>query len=184
MNLAPSCKFPDSTFILPICFCSVLKDVSPTRTLRDESLQHPPPLMNDKNSWHQQLGTQSQPAGDGANKGCTRLPTLGPCSSPNISLEKLLCACLLSPFSCVRFFVTPWTVACLSPLSIRFSMQEYWSGLPCLPPGDITNPGIEPISHYISCRILYHLGSPEEAPKVHPPQKIRVVFFIVFKSEF
>ena len=39
---------------------------------------------------------------------------------------------------------TLWTVAHQAPLSIRFSRQEYWSGLPCLPPGNLPNPGIEP----------------------------------------
>ena len=39
--------------------------------------------------------------------------------------------CMLSCCSCVRFFVTPWTVAHQGPLSMRFSRQEYWSGLPC-----------------------------------------------------
>ena len=42
--------------------------------------------------------------------------------------------------------MTPWTVACQASLSKRFSRQEYWSGLPCPPPGDLPNPGIEPIS--------------------------------------
>ena len=40
----------------------------------------------------------------------------------------------------------PWTVACQAPLSMGFSRQEYWSGLPCLPPGDLPDPGIEPSS--------------------------------------
>ena len=40
--------------------------------------------------------------------------------------------------------VTPWTVACQAPLSMRFPRQEYWSGLPFSPPGDLLNPGIEP----------------------------------------
>ena len=44
----------------------------------------------------------------------------------------------------VRLFVTPWTVACQAPLSMGFSRQEYWSGLPCPPPGDLPNPGIKP----------------------------------------
>ena len=51
--------------------------------------------------------------------------------------------CVLSRFSCVRLFSTPWTVACQAPLSMGFSRQEYWSGLPCPPPGDLPNPGIE-----------------------------------------
>ena len=40
--------------------------------------------------------------------------------------------------------MTPWTVAHQAPLSMGFSRQEYWSGLPCPPPGDLPNPGIEP----------------------------------------
>ena len=36
--------------------------------------------------------------------------------------------------------------ACQAPLSMGFSRQKYWSGLPCLPPGDLPNPGIEPTS--------------------------------------
>ena len=39
---------------------------------------------------------------------------------------------------------TPWTVAGQTPLSMGFSRQEYWSGLPCLPPGDLPDSGIEP----------------------------------------
>jgi len=41
---------------------------------------------------------------------------------------------------------TPWTVACQVPLSMRFSRQEYWSGLPFPSPGDLPNPGIKPRS--------------------------------------
>ena len=40
-------------------------------------------------------------------------------------------------------FVTPWTVARQAPLSMEFSRQEYWSGLPCPSPGDLPNPGIK-----------------------------------------
>ena len=43
-------------------------------------------------------------------------------------------------------FVTPWTVACQAPLSMGFSSREYWSVLPCPPPGDLPNLGIEPRS--------------------------------------
>ena len=46
--------------------------------------------------------------------------------------------------SCVRLFVTPWTVAYQAPPSMGFSRQEYWSGLPFPPPGDLPDPGIEP----------------------------------------
>ena len=55
-------------------------------------------------------------------------------------------AWVLSHFSRVRLFATPWTVVCKAPLSMGFSRQEYWSGLPCPPPGDLPDPGIEPAS--------------------------------------
>ena len=42
-------------------------------------------------------------------------------------------------FVCVRLFATPWTVACQGPLSMGFSRQEYWSGLPFPSPGDLPN---------------------------------------------
>ena len=54
--------------------------------------------------------------------------------------------CILSYFSRVWFFVTPWTVACQAPLPMRFSRQIYWRGLPCPPPGDLPNSGINPTS--------------------------------------
>ena len=54
--------------------------------------------------------------------------------------------CLLSHFSCVHLFATLWTVAHQAPLSMGFSRHEYWSGLPCCPPEDLPNPGIEPVS--------------------------------------
>ena len=55
-------------------------------------------------------------------------------------------ACMLNCFSCFWLFATLWTVACQAPLSLGFSRQEYWSGLPYPPPEDLPNPGIEPRS--------------------------------------
>ena len=46
----------------------------------------------------------------------------------------------------VRLFATLWTVAFQAPLSMGFSRQEYWSGLPLPSPGDLPDPGIEPRS--------------------------------------
>ena len=46
----------------------------------------------------------------------------------------------------LQLFVTPWTIALQAPLSMEFYRQEYWSGLPCPPPGDLLNPGVEPES--------------------------------------
>ena len=48
--------------------------------------------------------------------------------------------------SYIQFSVTPWTVAHLAPLFMGFSRQEYWSGLPYPPPGDLPDPGIKPVS--------------------------------------
>ena len=68
----------------------------------------------------------------------------------------------LSHFSCVRLFVTLWTVAHQAPLSRGFSSQEYWSGLPCAPPGDLPHPGIEPASCALQADslLLSYWGSP------------------------
>ena len=54
--------------------------------------------------------------------------------------------CMLSHFSCVQLFMTLWTVACQVPLSMGILQARIWSGLPCLPPGDLLDPGIEPVS--------------------------------------
>jgi len=54
----------------------------------------------------------------------------------------------------VRLFVTPWTVACQAPLSMRYSRQEYWSGLTFSSPGDLPNPGIKPASPALKVDIL------------------------------
>ena len=52
-------------------------------------------------------------------------------------------AYVLSHFSCVQLIGTLWTVAHQALLSMGFSRQEYWSGLLCLPPEDLPNPGIK-----------------------------------------
>ena len=55
------------------------------------------------------------------------------------------CTHVLSCFHHVRLFVTLWTVAHQACLSMGFSRQEYWTGLLCPPPGDLPNPGTEPV---------------------------------------
>ena len=52
--------------------------------------------------------------------------------------------CVLSCFSHVQLFMTLWTVAYQAPLSIGLSKQEYQSGLPCPPPGDLPDPAVKP----------------------------------------
>ena len=57
----------------------------------------------------------------------------------------VLC-CAQSLHAPVQLLVTPWTVANQAPLSTGFSRQEYWSGLPCAPPGNLSNPEIKQVS--------------------------------------
>ena len=59
-------------------------------------------------------------------------------------------------------FATPWTVAHRAPLSMGFSSQEYWSGLPFPSPGDVPDPGIKPTSPALQADSfpLSHQGSP------------------------
>ena len=57
-----------------------------------------------------------------------------------------VCVCVPSRFSHIQLFATLWTVAHQAPLSTGFFRQEYWSGLPCPPPGNLSDPGTEPAS--------------------------------------
>ena len=63
-------------------------------------------------------------------------------------------ACVLSHFSCVRLFVIPWTGGHQPSMSVGFSWQEYWSGLPFPPPRDRPNPGIKPVSPGLAGRFF------------------------------
>ena len=63
-------------------------------------------------------------------------------------------ACMLSRFSRVQLFATLLTVARQAPLSMRFSRQEYWSDLPCPPPGDLPDPGIKSVSPALAGRFF------------------------------
>ena len=65
----------------------------------------------------------------------------------------------------LQVFATPWTVAHQTPLSVGFSRQECWSGLPCPPPGDLPDPGIKAVSPstpalQVDSLPLSHEGSP------------------------
>ena len=72
--------------------------------------------------------------------------------------------------SCVRLFATPWTVTYQAPLSMRFSRQEYWSGLPFPSPGDLPDPGIEPGSPALESDAL--TSEPPGKPKKKPYCKL------------
>ena len=62
------------------------------------------------------------------------------------------CVCVL--LNRVQLFATPWTAACQAPLSMGFPKEEYWSGLPFPPPGDLPNSGIEPLSPALAGRFF------------------------------
>ena len=65
----------------------------------------------------------------------------------SICILRRVCVCVCAQsFSQVQLFVIQWTIACQAPMSMGFSRQECWSGLPFPPPGDLPAPGIEPTS--------------------------------------
>ena len=61
-------------------------------------------------------------------------------------LDIVLARVCVQTLSCVRLFAAPWTVSRQAPLSLGFPGQEYWSGKPFPPPGDLPDPGMEPMS--------------------------------------
>ena len=79
-------------------------------------------------------------------------------SSPVIKYE----VSEVKSLSHVQLFATPWTVAYQAPLSMGFSRQECWSGLPFPSPGDLPNPGIEPRSPALQVDSL--LAEPQGKP--------------------
>ena len=66
--------------------------------------------------------------------------------------------------SCVWLSVTPWAVAHQAPLSMGFSRQEYWTGLPFPPPGDLPNSGMEPLSPALEGK--FFPTEPSEKPQI------------------
>ena len=82
-------------------------------------------------------------------------------TTPLVTVSYTTCVCAL-PFSCVQLFVTPWTAALQALLSIGFSRQEDWSGLPFPPPEDLPDPGIKLASSALPGGFFttVHQGSP------------------------
>ena len=72
--------------------------------------------------------------------------------------------CSVKSLSRVRLFATPWTVAHQACLSMGFSRQDYWSGVPFPSPGDLPDPGIEPGSPTLQADALTSEppGKPQE----------------------
>ena len=79
--------------------------------------------------------------------------------------------CVLSLFSHLRLFATPWTVARQVLLSMGFSRQEYWSGLPFPLPGDLPDPEIEPGSPALEADAL------TSEPPGKPSKFLLVIYF-------
>ena len=77
-----------------------------------------------------------------------------------------VCVCVCEWLSRVRYFATPWTVTCQAPLSMKFSRQEYWSGLPLPSPGDLPDPEIEP-------------GSPALQADALPSSELSSVYYLL-----
>ena len=75
------------------------------------------------------------------------------------------------PFSHVQLCAALWTAACQALLSMEFSRQDYWSGLLCPPPGDFSDPGIEPES--LMLNLHWQAGS---LPLVPPKQFHSLVY--------
>ena len=115
--------------------------------------------------WQRQFWDQTHIASSLWANAEAALPGLWPDINPSLAFlpslfcslqfpyhSPLECACVLSCFSRVPLFAIPMDcspsvqgILC-NPLSRAFSRQEYWSGLPCPPPGDLPDPGIEPTS--------------------------------------
>ena len=79
--------------------------------------------------------------------------------------------CVLLARSCLTL-CDPWTVACKVPLSMGFSRQEYWSGFPCPPPDDLSNPGMEPVS-------LGSFASQADSLPTAPPEESMLLLLLL-----
>ena len=90
-------------------------------------------------------------------------------------------SCMLSHFSCVWLFATPWTVAHQAPLFRGFSRQEYQSVLPCPSPGDLPNPGIKPRLLWL----LHHWATREVLSMILTVESLSWIssfYFIIFSE--
>ena len=81
-----------------------------------------------------------------------------------------MCVCAQS-LSHVQLFATPWSVACQVPLSMELSGQEYWSGLPFPPPGDLPNPVIEPMFLAFPAVAIF---------ATMPPRNLLITIYVIY----
>ena len=121
-------------------------------------------------------GLRTTPGPPSAPPGCPAV------STSQLGASDCLCESVLGHFRPIRLFATAWTAARQALLSMGFSRQECWSGLPCPPPGDLPDPGIKPAS-YVSCisaRATWdtctHL-SISPSPSHYPTENCQMVHF-------
>ena len=96
-----------------------------------------------------------------------------------IKMTNFILCCAWS-FSHIQLFATPWTVARQAPPSMGFSRQEEWSGLPCPPPEDLPNPGIESRSPTLQADPLP--SEPPGKPKFYVMSIINILIFKTLNS--
>ena len=84
----------------------------------------------------------------------------------------------MKSFSHVRLFAIPWTVVYQASLSMGFSRQEYWSGLPFPSPGDLPDPGIEPRSPALQADTL-----PSETPYKNVSIQLHIWMFTCYRYD-
>ena len=130
------------------------------RILTDTSLYSDSGFQGEPGAWVQPL----------LNKSCISTSTLGVVIHFNFSHSGM---CVLSDFSHIQLCATIWTTALQAPLSMRFSRQEYWTGLLCPPPEDPLDPGIEPES--LTSNLHRQVGS---LPLVPPGKPILVLLLL------
>ena len=101
------------------------------------------------------------------------------------SIGLFLCVCcVLSHFSRVQLFETLYTIACQAPLSKIFSRQKYWSGLPCPPPGDLTNQRIK-LTSLMSPALaggFFTISTTWEAPGLFPSSSQMYLLLFILPS--
>ena len=117
----------------------------------------------------------SHPAGAGLKASCVPFPP-----GENLCSLHLDC-CVLSRFSCVWLFVTPWTAARQVCLSVGFSRQESWSGLPCPLPEDLPHPGTESESPALAAG-FFTLWATRKAPCGHRTIILKETYCIAHRT--
>ena len=92
-----------------------------------------------------------------------------------------MCVCVYL-LSHVRFFVNPWIVSSQAPLSVGFSRQEHWRGLPFPSPGDLPDPGVEPASPALAGRFFTTVLTGKPIRHTHGIQYIVIRVYPIYPT--